>query len=94
MKDTISFFIGESYIVASLIGQRLHEMILKPPVEIGDLLHLVSVSFFLLGKKFGHELKLFEKKISQCIVITYYLHESILFTIDMFVAFLFIFGIL
>ncbi|XP_027189246.1 uncharacterized protein [Cicer arietinum] len=55
-------------LAASKQCQRLHEMILKPPVEIGDLLHLVSVSFFLLGKKFGHELKLFEKKISQCII--------------------------
>lgn len=37
--------VSEPCIIAYFLGQRLHEMILKPPVEIGDLLHLVSSPF-------------------------------------------------
>jgi len=40
-----SAFVGEPYIDDSFAGQRLHEMVLKDPLEIDDLLHLVSSPF-------------------------------------------------
>lgn len=35
------YFVHPNYLV--YVGQRLHEMILKPPIAVGELLPVVSV---------------------------------------------------